>query len=432
MERVLASDTKKLIGKEVLLQGSLHKIRNLGGICFGMLRDRSGIIQIKTEDKDSLLPTIKRESIIEVIGIVNKEDKAPDGVEVVINKLNIINEVKEDLPFEIDKDEINASLDTILNYRAISVRNLRIRSIFKVQAVLLKAFRDFFENNGFTEINTSKIIENATEGGTEVFKIKYFDRDAYLAQSPQFYKQMMVGAFERVYETNFVYRAEKHNTSKHLNEYMSMDVEMGYINSADDVMDMEQEYLRYAIKVLDEECKEDLKRLNATLPIIPPTGIPRIKFEEAQKILDEKYGQHCFGENDFEPEHERLIGEYAKNELGSDFIFVTQYKTVKRPMYTMVDPNNPELSYGFDLMFKGLEITSGAQREHRYDELIKNMERKGLNPKDFEDYLMSFKYGLPPHGGFAIGLERLTAQFLNISNVRETTILPRDLNRLNP
>ncbi|HPO11035.1 MAG TPA: aspartate--tRNA(Asn) ligase [bacterium] len=432
MERVLASDTKKLIGKEVLLQGSLHKIRNLGGICFGMLRDRSGIIQIKTEDKDSLLPTIKRESIIEVIGIVNKEDKAPDGVEVVINKLNIINEVKEDLPFEIDKDEINASLDTILNYRAISVRNLRIRSIFKVQAVLLKAFRDFFENNGFTEINTSKIIENATEGGTEVFKIKYFDRDAYLAQSPQFYKQMMIGAFERVYETNFVYRAEKHNTSKHLNEYMSMDVEMGYINSVDDVMDMEQEYLRYAIKVLDEECKEDLKRLNATLPIIPPTSIPRIKFEEAQKILDEKYGQHCFGENDFEPEHERLIGEYAKNELGSDFIFVTQYKTVKRPMYTMVDPNNPELSYGFDLMFKGLEITSGAQREHRYDELIKNMERKGLNPKDFEDYLISFKYGLPPHGGFAIGLERLTAQFLNISNVRETTILPRDLNRLNP
>lgn len=428
----MASDAKKYIGQEILLQGSLHKVRDLGGLCFGVLRDRSGVIQITTEDKDSYLPKLKRESIIEVIGTVKNQEKAPEGIEVIINKLNIINEVKEDLPFEIDKNEINANLDTILNYRCVSLRNLRNRSVFKVEAVLLKSFREFFENNGFTEINTSKIIGEATEGGTEVFKVKYFDRDAYLAQSPQFYKQMMLGTFERVYETNFVYRAEQHNTSRHLNEYMSMDIEMGYIKSADDVMNMEQEYLRYAIKTLEKECKQDLERLDVQLPIIPESGIPRVKFEDAQKILDEKYGQHCVGENDFEPEHEKLLGKYAKEELGSDFIFITQYKTVKRPMYTMIDPENPELTFGFDLLFKGLEITSGAQREHRYEELLKNIDKKGLNANDFEDYLNAFKYGLPPHGGFAIGLERLTAQFLNIPNVRETTILPRDVDRLTP
>lgn len=432
MERILASEAKNLVGQEVLLQGSLHKVRDLGGLCFGVLRDRSGIIQITTEDKDSYLPKLKRESIIEVIGTVKNQEKAPDGVEVVITKLNVINEVKEDLPFEIDKNEINANLDTILNYRCVSLRNLRNRSIFKVEAVLLKSFREFFEKNGFTEINTSKIIGAATEGGTEVFKVKYFDRDAYLAQSPQFYKQMMLGTFERVYETNFVYRAEQHNTSRHLNEYMSLDMEMGYIKSADDVMNMEQEFLRYAIEKLKNDCKEDFQRLNVELPIIPESGIPKVKFEDAQKILDEKYGQHCFGENDLEPEHEKLLGKYAKEELGSDFIFITQYKTVKRPMYTMVDPENPELTFGFDLLFKGLEITSGAQREHRYEELLKNMERKGLNPKDFEDYLNCFKYGMPPHGGIGVGLERLTAQFLNISNVRETTVLPRDVDRLTP
>lgn len=432
MERILASEAKNLVGQEVLLQGSLHKVRDLGGLCFGILRDRSGIIQITTEDKDSYLQKLKRESIIEVIGTVKNQEKAPDGVEVVITKLNIINEVKEDLPFEIDKNEINANLDTILNYRCVSLRNLRNRSIFKVEAVLLKSFREFFEKNGFTEINTSKIIGAATEGGTEVFKIKYFDRDAYLAQSPQFYKQMMLGTFERVYETNFVYRAEPHNTSRHLNEYISMDIEMGYINSVEDIMNIEQKYLGYAIKSIENECKQDLERLEISLPTIPESGIPRIKFEDAQKILDEKYGQHCFGENDFEPEQEKLLGKYAKEELGSDFIFITQYKTVKRPMYTMVDPENPELTFGFDLLFKGLEITSGAQREHRYEELLKNIARKGLNEKDFEDYLNAFKYGLPPHGGFAIGLERLTAQFLNISNVRETTILPRDVDRLTP
>lgn len=432
MERILSKEAKSHVGQEVRLQGSLHKVRDLGGLCFGLLRDRSGLIQITTEDKDSQLPKLKRESIIEIVGEVKLQERAPDGIEVVIKDLKVLVEVKEDLPFEIDKNEINANLDTILNYRCVSLRNLRNKSIFKIQASLLKSFRDFFDNNGFTEINTSKMLGEATEGGTNVFKVEYFDKFAYLAQSPQFYKQMMLGTFERVYETNFVYRAEEHNTSRHLNEYMSLDTEFAFINSVDDVMDMEQEYLRYAISEIEKNCKEDFEKFEIPMAVIPKSGIPRIKFEDAQKILDEKYGQHCVGENDLEPEHEKLLGKYAKEELGSDFLFVTQYKTVKRPMYTMVDPENKELTFGFDLLFKGLEITSGAQREHRYEELIKNMERKGLNPKDFTDYLNQFKYGLPPHGGFAIGLERLTAQFLNISNVRETTILPRDVDRLTP
>ncbi len=432
MERIFTKDLKNKIGEKVLLKGHLHKVRDLGGLCFGVLRDKDGIVQITTEDKNSVLLKLKRESVIEVTGEVKICEKAPNGIEVYLDSATCLVEVKEDLPFEIDKPEINANLDTVLNFRSISLRNLRNRSIFKIQAVLLKAFRDYFVKNDFVEINTSKLSGHATEGGTTVFKVEYFDRFAYLAQSPQFYKQMMVGVFERVFETNFVYRAEEHNTSRHLNEYMSLDVEMGYIQSATDIMKLEEGFLKHAIEMLKNECTEDFERLKIDFAIIPDSGIPIIRFDEAQKILDEKYGQHCYGDPDFEPEHEKLLGKYAKEELGSDFIFISNYPTVKRPMYTMIDPDNKEFTFGFDLLFKGLEITSGAQREHRYEELVNNMKNKGLNPDDFEDYLNQFKYGLPPHGGFAIGLERLTAQLLNISNVRETTLLPRDLDRLTP
>lgn len=432
MERIFTNELKDKVGQKVLIKGQLHKVRDLGGLCFGVLRDKNGIVQITTEDKDSILPKLKRESVIEVIGEVKTCEKATNGLEVYIEDIKCLVEVKEDLPFEIDKNEIKANLDTILNFRSVSLRNLKNRSIFKIQATLIKAFREYFIDNSFTEINTSKLLGAATEGGANVFKVKYFNKDAFLAQSPQFYKQMMVGIFERVFETNFVYRAEEHNTSRHLNEYMSLDMEMGFIDSFVDIMKTEEGFLKHAISLLKSECAEDFERLEARFPIIPDSGIPMIKFSDAQKILDEKYGQHCFGESDLEPEHEKLLGEYAKSEFNSDFIFITHYPTVKRPMYTMIDSENPEFTYSFDLLFKGLEITSGAQREHRYEELIKNMINKGLDPKDFEDYLSSFKYGLPPHGGFGIGLERLTAQCLDITNVRETTLLPRDLDRLTP
>lgn len=432
MERIFTNELKNKIGEKVFLKGSLHKVRDLGGLCFGVLRDKNGIVQITTEDKDSILPKLKRESIIEVSGEVKICEKAANGIEIYLDYIKCLVEVKEDLPFEIDKNDINASLDTILNFRSISLRNLKNRSIFKIQHTILKAFREYFTKEGFTEMNSSKLLGSATEGGANVFKVKYFDKEAYLAQSPQFYKQMMVGVFERVFETNFVYRAEEHNTSRHLNEYMSLDIELGYINSVVDVMKAEEGFFKYAINLLKTECSEDFERLNTELPIIPDTGIPMIKFADAQKLLDEKYGQKCFGEPDLEPEHEKLLGEYAKKELESDFIFITHYPTMKRPMYTMIDSENSEFTCSFDLLFKGLEITSGAQREHRYEELKKNMERKGLNPADFEDYLSAFKFGLPPHGGFGIGLERVTAQCLGVSNVRETTLLPRDLDRLTP
>lgn len=432
MERIFTNELKNKIGEKVLLKGSLHKVRDLGGLCFGVLRDKNGIVQITTEDKDSILPKLKRESIIEVSGEVKICEKAANGIEIYLDDIKCLVEVTEDLPFEIDKNDINASLDTVLNFRSVSLRNLKNRSIFKIQHTILKAFREYFTKEGFTEMNSSKLLGAATEGGANVFKVKYFDREAYLAQSPQFYKQMMMGVFERVFETNFVYRAEEHNTSRHLNEYMSLDIELGYIDSVIDVMKAEEGFFKYAINLLKTECSEDFERLKAEFPLIPESGIPMIKFADAQKLLDEKYGQKCFGEPDLEPEHEKLLGEYAKKELGSDFIFITHYPTVKRPMYTMIDSENTEFTCSFDLLFKGLEITSGAQREHRYEELKKNMERKGLNPADFEDYLSAFKYGLPPHGGFGIGLERVTAQCLNINNVRETTLLPRDLDRLTP
>ncbi len=269
MERVFTNSLKNKVGEKVLIKGHLHKVRDLGGLCFGVLRDKTGIVQITTEDKDSILPKLKRESIIEVTGEVKTCEKATNGLEVYIDEIKCLNEVKEDLPFEIDKNEIKANLDTILNYRSISLRNLKNRSIFKIQATLIKAFREYFINEGFTEINTSKLLGAATEGGANVFKVKYFDRDAFLAQSPQFYKQMMVGVFEKVFETNFVYRAEEHNTSRHLNEYMSLDMEMGFIDSFVDVMKAEEGFLKYAIKLLKEECAEDFERLEATYPVIP-------------------------------------------------------------------------------------------------------------------------------------------------------------------
>jgi len=433
MIRILTSQVKSKVGEEVKLQGNLHKVRKLGGLTFGVVRDRGGIIQIITEDKDSVLARLKRESIIEVIGIVKEQEKAPNGFEIVISNIEVISEVNEDLPFEIDKNEINANIDTLLNHRGISLRNLKNKAIFKVQASILKAYRDFLTEKGFTEVNTSKIVANATEGGSEVFEIKYFDRKAYLAQSPQFYKQMTMGVFERVFETNFVYRAEPHNTSRHINEYLSLDAEFGYIDSFYDIINLENEMLVYIIDYVRKINKEDLKFFDADLPKVPSDNkMPIIKFRDAQKILEENYNQDCKGLVDLEPEHEKLLCAYVLEKFGSDFVFITHYPTVKRPMYTMPDSEDPEHTCSFDLLCRGLEVTTGGQRIHNYEMLCSNIEKWGNKVSDFEDYLEPFKYGMPKHGGWGMGLERITGRFLGLSNVKESTILPRDVDRLNP
>jgi nondiscriminating aspartyl-tRNA synthetase len=308
------------------------------------------------------------------------------------------------------------------------LRNPAQRAIFRIQEGIAKGFSEFMQMQGFTEVHTPKIACAGAEGGANIFKLDYFGTKAYLAQSPQLYKQTMVGVFERVFEIAPVYRAEKHSTSRHLNEYIGLDFEMGFIDSMVDVMQMETAMLRNVIKVLKTEYEYELKLLKADLPEI--VDIPCITFAEARDIII-SYGNKA-GKWDLEPEDEVTLCNYAKEKYGSEFIFVTHYPTAKRPFYAMEDPADERFTLSFDLLFRGLEVTSGGQRIHDYNMQVEKMKRMGIDPADFESYLMIFKYGMPPHGGLGLGLERLTMKLLNLKNIRETSLFPRDINRLEP
>ena len=294
----------------------------------------------------------------------------------------------------------------------------------------MRAFRDFLYGQGFTEIHTPKIGAKGAEGGANIFKLDYFHKPAVLAQSPQFYKQMMVGVFDRVFETGPVFRAEKHNTKRHLNEYTSLDFEMGYIDSFEDIMAMETGFLKHMTAFLEKEYKNELKLLKVALPKVD--AIPMVPFEEAKRLVSEKYQRPMRNPYDLEPEEEHLIGRYFKEEYDSDFVFVTHYPSKKRPFYAMDDPADPKRTLSFDLLFKGLEVTTGGQRIHSYPELGEKIKNRGMSEEGLEQYLDTFKHGMPPHGGLGIGLERLTMQLLDEENIRETTLFPRDLSRLTP
>lgn len=431
--RTLTKDLKSNIGKTVTISGWIHKIRKLGGITFLVLRDRSGLAQAVIEKKEAnkILENLTTESVVRLTGEVAKEDRAPQGAEIRAEKVEVISPVKEDIPIEINKKEMNVNLDTLLDNRMITLRAPRQKAIFNIQAEIIRSFREFLNEKDFTEINTPKIVEAGLEtGGAEMFEFKYFGKKAFLSQSPQMYKQIMVGIFERVFETAFIYRAEKHSTSRHLNEYLSLDLEMGFIDSYEEVMDLEEEYLSYLMERLNKNNKEDFDLVGAEIPTVGK--IPRLKLVEVQKILEKNFGEKCLGEPDLEPKHEKQICEYAKENFGSEFVFVTHFPSKKRPFYAMDDPKSPTETVSFDLLFRGLEITTGGQRLHLYDDYIKKMESMGMNPADFSDYLQAFKYGMPPHGGLAIGAERLTARLLGLENVREASMFPRDINRLRP
>ena len=325
---------------------------------------------------------------------------------------------------------MNTSLETLLNYRPLTLRNEKERAIFKLQAAICQGVRDFLNNNSFTEIHTPKIVAEGAEGGANIFRLPYFEKEAFLAQSPQFYKQMMVGVFERVYEIGPVFRAEKHDTSRHLNEYTSIDFEMGYIESFEDIMDMEEEMLGAIFSFMQMNYSYELELLRVKLPTI--TQIPRIKFAEAKKLVSQVFHREIQDMYDFTPEEEKLLCKYYEKEKKCDFVFVTHYPSKKRPFYAMDNPDNCEETLSFDLLFRGLEITTGGQRIHSYQEQVEKMKRKGINPADFESYLMMHKYGMPPHGGLGIGLERFTAKLLEFENVRSAALFPRDIHRLLP
>ncbi|MEL5898418.1 aspartate--tRNA(Asn) ligase [Clostridium sporogenes] len=429
MKRKLISELKNSINEKVNLQGWIHKIRKLKNITFLIIRDRSGLVQCIVDNNKFDLSIVKIESIVSITGAVKESTNDLNPFEIQVENLEIINAALDELPIEINKENLEINLDTMLNNRILSLRHPKVNSIFKVQNSIVNGFREFLNKEDFTEIYTPKIVWEGAEGGTEVFKVKYFENTAYLAQSPQFYKQMMVGAgFERVFEIGHAYRAEEHNTNRHLNEYISMDLEIGFIEDEKDIMEIEERLLKFILEKLNNECREYFDLLVAELPRIQG-GIPKITFNEALDILSWEYNKNNLT-YDLDPESEKLICTYAKEKLNSDFIFLTNYPRKKRPMYTM--PLGEDGTHSFDLLFRGIEITTGGQRIHDYNMLIDNMKFKGFNPKDYESYLSAFKYGMPKHGGLAIGLERLTARLLGLENVREAALITRDRTRLLP
>ncbi|MVX66501.1 aspartate--tRNA(Asn) ligase [Clostridium chromiireducens] len=429
MQRTMINELNKKINENVGIKGWVHKIRKLKAITFIILRDSTGLVQCVIENAKIKDIDIKLESVVSITGKVSENNNKLNSFELNIEDINVISSCDEQLPIEINKENLDVNLDIMLNNRMLSLRHEKVNSIFKIQNIIVEGFRKFLVQEGFTEISTPKLVEGGAEGGTEVFKVQYFEKQAYLAQSPQFYKQMMVGAgFERVFEIGHVYRAEEHNTTRHLNEYVSMDLEMGFIEDEKDIMSLEEELLKFILNKVSSEGDKYLKLLDVKIPAIE-NSIPRMKFNEAVEILKTKYNKTDL-DGDMDPEGEKLICKYAKETFGSDFIFLTHYPRKKRPMYTM--PCGENETHSFDLLFRGVEITTGGQRIHQYNALIENIKYKGLNPSNYESYIDNFKYGMPPHGGLAIGLERITALLLDIDNVRKTTLIPRDRTRLVP
>ncbi len=362
-----------------------------------------------------------------VKGVVSKNEKAVGGVEVQLSALQVIANSNAEYPLKVSNKKLGCSLDINLDNRSVALRNVYERAIFKVQEGVAGGFREFMLKEGFTEIHTPKIVAQGAEGGANIFHLEYFDKAAFLNQSPQFYKQTAVAFFDRVFEIAPVYRAEKHATSRHINEYIGLDFEMGYIDSMYDVMAMEAAMLRYVMQYLRDNYAYELDLLKADIPVIGE--IPCVTLLEAKEILGNKGSKNKL---DLEPEDEVAICEYAKKTFNSDFIFVTHFPSSKPPFYAMNSQEDPRLANKFDLLFRGLEITSGGQRIHDYQEQLDKMRAQGLDPEDFKYYLEAHKYGLPPHGGLGIGLERLVMKLLGLSNVRQASMFPRDINRLLP
>ena len=431
MKRILNLETIKYLGEKVRVCGWVNSIRSHGKIIFIDLRDRSGILQvISTPD---LAKGIKEEYVLEVAGIIQKRpikmvnpELETGQIELKAEKIKILAQATA-LPFDLR--DLKLSLPVLLDWRPLTLRNKKIRAIFKIQEEVISSFRRIMKDLDFSEFQAPTIVPVATEGGAEVFHIDYFDKDSYLAQSPQLYKQIMLGAFERVFTVTHAYRAEPSVTTRHLTEYVSLDVEMAFIDSWTDLMDTCEIIMRNIFSEVQKNCSKELKLFGATLPKIAKK-IPRLKMREAQEIIFQRTGRDNRKEPDLEPEDEKEISDFAKEKYGSELIFITHFPTKKRPFYTFPDPEDPEYTLSFDLLCRGLEVVTGGQRIHDYKMLLKNIKKWGLKIKDFKYYLQAFKYGLPPEGGFAIGAERLVKQILGLENIREASVFPRDMIRI--
>lgn len=434
MERVLSSELSSHVGERVMMAGWMHRIRRLGsGMIFVHLRDRSGICQIVVEAPEAIasLDGLLVESVIQVEGTVVAEPQAAGGYEVHDPAFVVLSPVTEALPFPINKPVINAHLDTFLDHAMVGLRAPSKQAIFKLSAGVQHGFRATLDAKGFTEVTTPKLTGSATESGATVFPVDYFGKKAYLAQSPQQYKQMMVGVFERVYEVAPVFRAEPHQTVRHLNEYVSMDAEMGFIKDHTTVMAVLTDVIHGILEYLAQHYAKELELLKVEMPLVPPV-FPHVYFPDAQQWIFEHHGEDCRGEPDLAPQHEKWLGEWAKETFQSDFLFVTGYPMVKRPFYTAPNPDDPKYSNSFDLLFRGTELVTGGQRLNRFEDYARSLAEHGMTQEAVAGYLEAFRFGMPPHGGFAIGLERFIMQLTGLTNLREAALFPRDMERLQP
>ncbi len=428
--------TSELDGKEVILMGWTHILRDKGKIKFLVLRDEHGTVQVTIPQKkvpEEVFETsgkLKPETAISVHGTVVATTQVAAGAEVIPTKIRILN-TAERLPIDVVEGKVDIDLDTRFNHRILDLRKPSINAIFRIQHNLVRFSRDYLENNDFVEIHTPKLVAEATEGGANLFEVQYFERKAYLAQSPQFYKQLMLLAgFGRVFEIAPVFRAEKHNTRRHINEYTSFDFEMAWISGVEDVMKMEEQMLHYAFTKTKEASSTEFELLGIDLTI-PKLPFKRVKYAEAIDLVNEA-GKDLSITDDLDPESERLLEQIFPEKFGTDMVFITHYPLELRPAYTMPSLTDEGMTESFDLTYKGMEITTGGQRIHIYDLLVERFKAKGFNPTNFSFYLDPFKYGAPPHGGIGLGVERLTMQLLGIDNIREATLLPRDRDRLTP
>jgi nondiscriminating aspartyl-tRNA synthetase len=437
MTRTLIRDLATKTGETVTIQGWLHKKRLLGGLNFITLRDRSGIAQSLIDNKDEVekLRGLQIGTVLALTGVVTADERAPGGAELHEVSVEVQVAVTSESPIEIDKplDHKSENLDTLFEHRVVGLRNLREAGIFKIQAGVKESVRQYLHSLEFTEFNSPKLLPAATEGGAEVFTLDYFGKEATLAQSAQFYKQIMVGVFERAYEINPTYRAEPSATTRHMTEFIHVDAEMGFVDFQE-LLQTVGGLLKTVTSDVWKNHESELKTWNAQ-PIILPDEIPQLPLEEIHNLYSEATGENTRGEKDMRPDEERWITEYAKKNLGSEAVFVTDWPVSEMKFYHRKSAENPELADRADLIFRGVEIATISMRENRYDVLVEQLKAiAGGDPEaeGFKYYLQAFQYGLPPHGGFGLGLERLTQKIIGLNNVKEASLFPRDINRLTP
>jgi nondiscriminating aspartyl-tRNA synthetase len=428
IQRYLARDLGEASGREVRLQGWVHRVRLLKEVAFVILRDRSGLAQVVVPPGD--LPDLPVESVVEITGRVVGNEQAPGGYEVHDAQFRVISRAVDQPPIDLYRPVINAQLPTLLDSAPVTLRHPQLRAIHQVSAASVAGFRSALIAMQFTEIFTPKIVPASTESGATVFKVDYFGRDAFLAQSPQFYKQILVGVFERVFEVAPVFRAEPSDTTRHLAEYTSLDAEMGFIKDHTTVMAMLREVVAGMAEGVREYASEAAQLLKIDIPDVPKE-IPSIRFTEAMEVLSRRLGQDLTKEDDFAPQHERALGEWAREEHGSEFLYVTHYPMSKRPFYTHPSAD-PRYANGFDLLFRGLEMVTGGQRLHLYEDYVKALDRAGFPIEAYTGFLQAFRYGMPPHGGFGMGLGRWMMSLTGVPNMRQVTLFPRDMNRVSP